>query len=68
MKTVIGYFGNMLIENFDKMMNKISKKSFNAIDIIQNGAIKIESTKKRTLFCYGVKEFIERFVNEIHKE
>lgn len=48
------------IENFDKMMSKLTKKSFNAIDLLQNGAIKIESTKKRTLFCYGVKEFIEK--------
>ena len=52
------------IDNFDKMMKKLNKKSFNAIDLINNGAIKIESTKKRTLFVYGVKEFIEKFVNK----
>ena len=55
------------IDNFDKMMRKLNKKSFNAIDLINNGAVKIESVKKRTLFTYGVKEFIEKFVtrNEI---
>ena len=50
------------IDNFDKMMNKSKKKSINAIDLINNGAIKIESKKKRTLFTYGVKEFIEGFI------
>lgn len=50
------------IENFDKMMKKVKKKSFNAIDLINNGAIKIDSKKKRTLFSYGVKEFIEGFI------
>lgn len=51
------------IANFDKMMSRLTKKSFNAIDLIQNGAIKIQSTKKRTLFCYGVKEFVEELVH-----
>lgn len=58
--TEITYF--ISIENFDKMMADVKKKSFNAIDLINNGAIKIESAKKRTLFSYGVKEFIERFI------
>ena len=56
----ITYF--ISIDNFDKMMSKSTKKSFNAIDLINNGAIKIESIKKRTLFSYGVREFIERFI------
>ena len=54
--TEITYF--ISIDDFDKMMNKSTKKSFNAIDLINNNAIKIESTKKRTLFSYGVKEFL----------
>ena len=58
--TEITYF--ISIDDFDEMMSKSTKKSFNAIDLINNGAIKIESTKKRTLFSYGVKEFIKRFV------
>lgn len=58
----ITYF--ISIENFDKMMSKLSKKSFNAIDLIQSGAIKIESTKKRTLFYYDVKGFIEKMITE----
>ena len=52
------------IKDFDDMMHKLGKKSFNAIDLIKNNAIKIESTKKRTLFLYGVKEFIEKLVVE----
>jgi penicillin-binding protein-related factor A (putative recombinase) len=65
-ETELTYF--IRIDDFDKMMSKTSKKSFNAIDLLQNGAVKIESTKKRTLFCYGVKEFIENFVNGLYKE
>lgn len=59
--TEITYF--ISIENFDKMMADVKKKSFNAIDLINHGAIKIESKKKRTLFSYGVKEFIGRFID-----
>ena len=50
------------IKNFDNMMKKLNKKSFNIIDLINNGAIKIESTKKRTLFYYDVNGFIEGLV------
>lgn len=56
----ITYF--ISIENFDKMMSKLTKKSFNAIDLINNGAVKIATEKKRTLFNYGVKEFIETMI------
>lgn len=58
--TEITYF--ISIKDFDNMMNKLGKKSFNAIDLIKNNAIKIESTKKRTLFLYGVKDFIEKMI------
>lgn len=58
----ITYF--ISIDNFDRMVSNITKKSFNAIDLIQNGAIKIESIKKRTLFTYGIKEFIEQVRND----
>lgn len=50
------------INNFSDMINDIKKKSFNIKDLETFGAIKIESTKKRTRYTYN----IQKMVNELH--
>ena len=46
------------IENFDKMMKNIDKKSFNMIDLLNYSPIKIESIKKRVNFKYDIGSFL----------
>lgn len=50
------------IRDFVKMMENINKKSFNIKDLRSNGAIRIDSLKKRTRYTYD----IQKFVNESH--
>lgn len=50
------------INNFSDMINDIKKKSFNIKDLETFGAIKIESTKKRTRYTYN----IQKMINELH--
>lgn len=53
------------IENYDKMLSKIGdKKSFSMIDMINNGAVKIESVKKRVHYMYDVGSFIKSMAFE----
>ena len=52
----------ILIDEFVDMINSINKKSFNIKDLESIGAIRIESTKKRTRHTYN----IENLVKEIH--
>lgn len=47
------------IENYMKMLNNINKKSFNIKDLTVNGAIEINSTKKRTRYTYDIKKMID---------
>lgn len=51
------YFQN--IEMFMKMYNKINKSSFNEIDLILNGAVKIEGTKKRKNYVWDIENFLK---------
>lgn len=41
------------------MIDNIKKKSFNAKDLESFGAIKIESTKKRTRYTYNIPKMID---------
>ena len=50
------------IDKFIQMMNSINKKSFNVKDLETIGAIRVESTKKRTRHTYN----IEKLVKEVH--
>ena len=50
------------IDKFVDMINSLNKKSFNVKDLEKIGAIRVESTKKRTRHTYN----IEKLVNEMH--
>ena len=50
------------IDEFVDMTSSLNKKSFNAKDLESIGAIRIESTKKRTRYTYN----IENLIKEIH--
>jgi recombination protein U len=52
----------MFIDKFNNMIEDINKKSFNIKDLQNYGAIKINSTKKRTRYRYDLNKLIE----EIH--
>lgn len=47
------------IKDFNKMIKKINKQSFNEIDLILNGAIKINGERKRTRFYWDLNSFFE---------
>ena len=47
------------INMFMEMYNNIDKKSFNEIDLILNGAIKIDSIKKRVNYVYDIEKFLD---------
>lgn len=51
------YFLNIV--SFNKMCQKINKLSFNEIDIIMNGAIKIDGTKKRVNYIWDIDKFLK---------
>ena len=50
------------IDEFVDMTSSLNKKSFNVKDLESIGAIRIESTKKRTRYTYN----IENLIKEIH--
>ena len=54
------YFMN--IKNFINMCGKIGKKSFNEIDLIMNGAIKIIGEKKRKRYRWNIDKFLIDYV------
>lgn len=48
------------IDDFNKMANKIDKKSFNELDLIVDGnAIKLCGEKKRTHYIWNIDEFLK---------
>lgn len=49
----------MMIDDFNEMTSEINKKSFNLSDLEKYGAIKINSTKKRTRYIYDIEGFIK---------
>ena len=48
------------INDFNKMRRNIGKKSFNEMDLILNGAIKINGTKKRTRYRWDLDKFLQQ--------
>lgn len=51
----------MHIDNFMQMIATINKKSFDEIDLIQNGAIKINGQRKRTRYTWDMDEFLSKY-------
>lgn len=49
----------MLIDDYNDMKSELTKKSFNIEDLEKYGAIKINSTKKRTRYVYDIDGFIK---------
>lgn len=49
------------INKFNSMMQSINKKSFDIVDLSQNGAIKIRNEKKRTRYKYQIQDLIDNF-------
>lgn len=50
----------MHIVDFNKMMKNTIKKSYNEIDIIMNGAIKLDGTKARIRWTWDVDGLLEK--------
>lgn len=49
------------INSFNKMCNDINKKSFNEMDLILNGSIKISGTKKRLHYIWDIDGLLKNF-------
>ena len=49
------------IKDFMKMISVIGKKSFDEIDLLQNGAIKINGQRRRTRYTWDVNEFLSKY-------
>ncbi len=52
------YFQN--VEDFNRMINKIRRKSFDEIHLIQYGAIVVKGEKKRTRYFWNIKELLDK--------
>jgi recombination protein U len=52
------YFQN--INDFNIMIDKLDKKSFNEQDLLKNNAIIIECTKKKVNYTYNIEKFIKQ--------
>lgn len=48
------------IEKFNQMIHIINKKSFDEIDLIKNGAIKINGNRKRLYYIWSLNELFEK--------
>ena len=53
----------MEVNDFQNMCDKIDKKSFNEIDAILNGAIKISGSKKRTRYKWDLESLFRDYDN-----
>lgn len=51
------YFQN--IEDFNKMVRKINKKSFNELDLLSNNAVKVIGEKKRIHYRWDIKSLLD---------
>lgn len=51
----------MEVNDFQNMCDNIGKKSFNEIDIILNGAIKVSGVKKRTRFNWNIDSLMREY-------
>ena len=59
----ITYFFN--IKDFNRMMKNINKKSFNIMDAVLNGAIKVQGVKKRTRYNWDTCCVLEQYSNKV---
>lgn len=50
------YFQNII--DFNNMLNKINKQSLNEMDLLLNGAVKINGVKKRVHYTWNIDEFL----------
>jgi recombination protein U len=59
------YFQN--INDFNNMISKLDKKSFNEKDILHNNAIIVNGTKKKVNYTYDIEQFIKdtKLMNQI---
>ena len=48
------------IEKFNRMVSSINKKSFDEIDLIRNGAIKINGNRKRLYYVWSLNELFQK--------
>lgn len=64
--TELTYF--IHINDFDRMINDLSKKSFTLLDLLKYSPIKIESIKKRTNFKYGVSSFLNEIKDKYYTD
>ena len=51
----------MEINDFQKMCDNIGKKSFNEMDIILNGAVKVDGNKKRTRYSWNIDSLLREY-------
>lgn len=58
----------MEINDFQKMCEKINKKSFNEVDAVLNGAVKVHGAKKRTRYTWDVGLLLEQYNKNMNKE
>lgn len=48
------------IEHFNQMCNSINKHSFNEMDLILNGAIKVNGMRKRLYYIWNIDELLKK--------
>lgn len=56
------------ISDFEEMINKINKKSFNVVDMINYGAVKVDSTKLKVNYKYDIEKLLNDLINREYKE
>jgi hypothetical protein len=56
------------IKDFNKMREKSSKKSFNIMDAVLNGAVKVQGAIKRTRYRWDVCPALSQYKNNINNE
>lgn len=54
----------MHITDFSKMKNNTMKKSYNEIDIIMNGAVKVDGSKARTRWTWAIDGLLEKIYDK----
>lgn len=52
------------ITDFNKMKNNTAKKSYNEIDIIMNGAVKVDGSKARTRWTWDIDGLLEKIYDK----
>lgn len=62
----ITYFLN--IKDFNKMKQNINKKSFNIMDVVLYGAMKIDGTKKRVHWNWNIDSFLKEYKDKLKEE